>query len=536
MRHRLLVRVSQLFLPPAWGGAIGLLVVAAAIRLVFARWSGLPFESDEAIVGLMARHILWGGERPLFYYGQSYLGPLEPFSVAAIFAVLGPSVTALRLAPLGYSLVFLGLTTGYSWRQHGSAAGLATLAYLGVPPLFLLTWSVKARGGYAELLALGALILLLVAQLGDAPAPRIWRWVVLGAASGLALWTDPLALVYLVPSALYLVVKRGRQLADWRPLLGCLALLLISAPMLLDNLRSRGATFRELAGANGTTNMSFLQYRQNLVATIHDSLPILVGLSQASSNRQAFLEARTQAIIPAALATAVAIALAAGLALLLGRSAWRLRRGTVDPDDLLLWVAAATLALFCVSEAEVLFLSEPRYLLPIYAATPVLAGLWSKCWRRQGALAVALVTVAITLNLGSVLSFRPDLAAPHLDGQVVDAGSPQLASFVAAHQVSWLYTDYWLAYPLAFQSGEQIVPSVVDSQLAVGFNRYIPYAVAVDQATDPAILVVAGGPTEERLVARLRATGRRYRVSRWQNLDLYDQITPPLRPASAVAG
>jgi hypothetical protein len=36
----------------------------------------LPFNSDEAIVGLMARHMLQG-ERPLFFYGQAYLGSLD---------------------------------------------------------------------------------------------------------------------------------------------------------------------------------------------------------------------------------------------------------------------------------------------------------------------------------------------------------------------------------------------------------------------------------------------------------------------------
>jgi hypothetical protein len=36
----------------------------------------VPLNSDEAVVGLMARHIL-DGKRPVFYYGQAYMGSLD---------------------------------------------------------------------------------------------------------------------------------------------------------------------------------------------------------------------------------------------------------------------------------------------------------------------------------------------------------------------------------------------------------------------------------------------------------------------------
>jgi hypothetical protein len=44
----------------------------------------------------MARHILQG-ERPLFFYGQAYLGSLDAWLVAGAFAVLGQSAAAIRL-------------------------------------------------------------------------------------------------------------------------------------------------------------------------------------------------------------------------------------------------------------------------------------------------------------------------------------------------------------------------------------------------------------------------------------------------------
>ena len=46
-------------------------------------------ESDEAVVGLMAKHISEGRELPVFYYGQPYLGSLEAFLVAGSFKLFG---------------------------------------------------------------------------------------------------------------------------------------------------------------------------------------------------------------------------------------------------------------------------------------------------------------------------------------------------------------------------------------------------------------------------------------------------------------
>src|SRR6266851_2035799 len=59
----------------------------------------VPFNADEAIVGLMARHILQG-ERPVFFYGQAYLGSLDAWLVAGAFAIFGESVWPIRLVQI----------------------------------------------------------------------------------------------------------------------------------------------------------------------------------------------------------------------------------------------------------------------------------------------------------------------------------------------------------------------------------------------------------------------------------------------------
>ena len=54
----------------------------------------------------MARHILQG-ERPLFFYGQAYMGSLDAWLVAGAFQLLGESVAAIRVVQVGLYLAYI---------------------------------------------------------------------------------------------------------------------------------------------------------------------------------------------------------------------------------------------------------------------------------------------------------------------------------------------------------------------------------------------------------------------------------------------
>src|SRR5262245_34929557 len=60
--------------------------------------------SDEAVLGLMARHVLHG-EFTTFLWGTPYGGPQEAWLAAPIFAVFGSSVAALRVVPIALDIV-----------------------------------------------------------------------------------------------------------------------------------------------------------------------------------------------------------------------------------------------------------------------------------------------------------------------------------------------------------------------------------------------------------------------------------------------
>ena len=90
-----------------WALAALLLGVAARIWGAWAcRFLVVP---DTAVVGLMARHMAALKEFPVFFYGQAYMGSLEPLASALLVRLLGPTGFAVTLG-----LGFLGVRRALS--------------------------------------------------------------------------------------------------------------------------------------------------------------------------------------------------------------------------------------------------------------------------------------------------------------------------------------------------------------------------------------------------------------------------------------
>src|SRR5215217_7040956 len=74
--------------------AAATLVAIRSYVWIFFEQSG--FDSDQAVVGLMAKHLAEGRAFPLFYYGQHYMLAVEPWLIAPFVKLFGASVAALK--------------------------------------------------------------------------------------------------------------------------------------------------------------------------------------------------------------------------------------------------------------------------------------------------------------------------------------------------------------------------------------------------------------------------------------------------------
>jgi hypothetical protein len=134
------------------------LAIAAATILVLARsfvfvwYDQATFNSDIAIVGLMAKHLSEGRAFPLFFYGQSYMLGVEAWLAAPIFWVAGPSVLALQLPLVVINLLVAWLLIVLLRREvrlGPMTAFASSLVFVLAPPATALGL-VEANGGSVE--------------------------------------------------------------------------------------------------------------------------------------------------------------------------------------------------------------------------------------------------------------------------------------------------------------------------------------------------------------------------------------------------
>jgi len=83
---------------PEWRLSAAIVVLAVLFRSAFLlAWPLVAFDSDQAVTGLMARHLVELRAFPVFYYGQNYMLAVEAWIAAPVFALAGASVATLRI-------------------------------------------------------------------------------------------------------------------------------------------------------------------------------------------------------------------------------------------------------------------------------------------------------------------------------------------------------------------------------------------------------------------------------------------------------
>jgi len=196
---------------------IPLVLLAAltfAVRLPFLLRAERFFDSDEAVEGLMARHVLHG-ELPIFLWGQHYKGVPEVYVAALVFAAFGSSVVALKATTLACFAAFVCaqfvlVDALFSRRVAWLASGFLLL---GPPSLVL--WSLSANAEVVLTLLAGAVMGLGVLAWRRSGSPG--ALALTAAAAGFGLWVHQYILYYLIALVVALIVERPSRegLREW---------------------------------------------------------------------------------------------------------------------------------------------------------------------------------------------------------------------------------------------------------------------------------------------------------------------------------
>lgn len=464
--------------------ATAALLLGLGLRIwTLGRW---PINSDQAVVGLMAREIL-NGHTFAFYWGQSY-GGVEPYVTAALFALFGQSSITLSLTAIVLDAAAAVLLWRIGRRLFSPAVGVGAAVLFWVWPEVYIHQSTIEYGFRWAALVLGLSMLLLALRLcDDPPLPRrrgaeLLDWVLLGAAVGLGWWSTPEIAYYAVPTAALLVfflARRGLR-PGWLGAGGfVLAAVLGALPWLWDNV---GHGFPSLHSApQGAANAGFVHHLRIFFVHV---LPIVLGLRLRNSTSWLFYSPLAKACYALALLAGVAF-----LVLCLVR-----RRAVV------LVVFALCAPLIYADNPATWYWKDGRYAVFLAPVIALIAAAGAE--RAVGALRLGSTPVHLRLPLqqiaGPALVIALGLAltlvaagrlTPYRPSQVLGSStwtswqsdpnaylSPTVSALEQAGTTD-VYAAYWVAYDLAFEARGGLTVSDV-----AAFARYRPYLAAIESS------------------------------------------------------
>jgi hypothetical protein len=398
-------------------------------------------DSDEAISGIMAMHILEGRELPLVYYGQPHGGAGSSYITAILFAITGPSAVALKMVAMGFFALFVLAFYLLARQEAGVPAALIGTGYLSFPPAYFTDHSIMADGLYAPMFFLGTLLFYLAGRWIREEGS--WRLAgIIGLVAGLALWTHLLAILYVVPAVIVMAIRaRSRMMRTLPPLVG--GTLIGAFPLILYNLMHRGETAGFLAGNVGAGSM-ITRLREAITA----EMPTIIGMRDIAEP----FGPNPWFAWPVA-------------AIWIGVLGIYVVRG-LRKDD----IRIGAVFLLCVPVIVALsgfrsFALHPRYLSPCYAILPLALGA-TAVWAWSRARPVVMVSLGLIALLhvwgnGGIWEtgllwekWRPGNRWVQRDQDHAD-----LIRYLETNGVHHVFTNYWIGYRLHLESGGRIIPS-----------------------------------------------------------------------------
>lgn len=446
--------------------AAALIVLRAAVWIVFEQ---AHFDSDQAVIGLMAKHLAEGRAFPLFFYGQHYMLAVEAWMAAPVFSMFGASVAALKMPLLFVNFAACAVLLWILVRKIGLTpveAFLASIFFILPPPL-VSARLVEAQGSNIE----PFLYVLVLWLLRDRP-------IAFGLFAGFAFLHREFS-AYAVAAILGLDVLTGRafnreRLRGYAMAWGMFALVAVIVGILktrADLLGPGTAGTLNVGGFDAQVsswggflcwppgelgvNLRWL-FQQNL-GTMFNWRPDVLGPPgwRGTPAGHTWLAAALVGMV--ALASGVAVARARSV----GAAAWQF-------GAYLMIVAVEAAFAYAVLGCSVRDLTLIRYtlltlLFPIgllaifFAAKPLV-------WARAAVCSLVLLWAGC-----SFLDNARFLAAFVHDPQ--PAPARDLVNYLESQGVRYGRGTYWVAYQLDFLSNERLTVSSLDKVRVAEYQK-----------------------------------------------------------------
>lgn len=512
-----------------------ILTLAIGFKAVLILQNRIDFNADEAIVALMGRHILQG-ERPIFFYGQAYMGSLDAYLVALAFRLFGETVLSIRIVQVVLYLLTVILSVRIAQLFFSSRrAGWLTGLLLAVPTVNFSLYTTASLGGYGEALLLGSLSLLigwkirLSADKNERKeSPYFWLFL-FGLIAGLGFWANALSLVYSIPALIYASLGFRQQTLKTRIAAGLVVFFsacLGAFPWFVFAFSGGiGKLLHELTGGAVAVEGGswFLMVYNHLLSLLLLGFTVILGWR------------------PPWAVTWLALPL-----LIVDLAAWIFVFWKVRQEETaeirknyhyLAWVVITLTIGFLFTSFGV----DPsgRYFLPVTQVLAIIAG---GALRNSTAKPfsgwIAVGAIVIYQCIGTIQCVQTPVGITtqfYTPAQINMQAMPELIGFLEDQNITCGYSNYWVSYPLAFLTQEQVVftpelPYHPDLRYTARDNRYAAYNQIVADCANPAYIVTNNAPLESALSAGLNKTGITWAYQEISDFHVYFNLSQKISP------
>ncbi len=524
-----------------------ILLAAAGLKVALLLLERIPFNSDEAVVALMARHIL-AGERPAFFYGQAYMGSLDAWLVALGFSLFGQQVWVIRLVQILLYLLTIITMVWIGKEFLGSLKiGLGAGLLLAIPTVNVTLYTTASLGGYGEALLIGNLILISGLKILNAQPDEggkikstVW-WLAFGLLAGLGLWANGLTLIYTIPAGV-MILMQAIQRRRLKASLGRIALafggfLLGSSAWWWFALDQGFASlFQELLGSAVAVEAGGWLARtwNHLINLLLLGATVTLGFRPPWGTAWLGLP-----LIPIVL-------LIWGVVFVQWK---RLLSPEKSPCRLAYWLLAGVCLTLAAGFMFTSFGVDPsgRYFIPLVVPLSLVASAVfqqalhkRRVWGRIGF--ALLLGFHLWGTVQSALRFPPGITTQfYAPAQVDHRRMDDLIDFLKSEGITRGYTNYWVAYPLAFLSKEELIfiPRLAyhpDLRYTSRDDRYPPYRQLVAASSEVAYITTRNPALDALIVSGFVNSGVAWQEIWIGDYHLFYNLSRPVQPAELRLG
>ncbi|NPV57798.1 MAG: hypothetical protein HPY76_14175, partial [Anaerolineae bacterium] len=469
------------------------------------------------------------------------------FLVAIGFMIYGTEVWVIRAVQVMLYVITIIITVLIGKRIWRLEVGLMAGLILAIPTVNTTLYTTVSLGGYGEALVLGNLSLLLTLFIldgisnEDVMAPKkVWTAIfALGVLIGFGWWVNGITLVYSLPALLMIFHQSSMKKKTVRIPMQVLTLVVLgfiigAIPVWLYGYQNGFVNvFGELFGSavsveGGSLISRALDHTRNLLVL---GFPVILGL-------RAPWEVRWLGI---PLIPIVIIMWSLVFWFVVDQIIHRKHRSGIT---LLVGVCLALIFGFIFSSFGI----DPsgRYFLPLVTPMALFCAAWMDTAIKTNHVKIAIILALVGYHVWGTLNcaYRnpPGITTQFNSiAQIDHQADGELIQFLSDQHEYYGYTNYWVAYPLAFHSDEKLIyiprlPYHEDFRYTARDDRYSPYAEKVRQSDRVAYIVTHHAALNDHLRTAFSALQVSWKEETIGDYQIFYDLSEPVKPETMGLG